>query len=152
MTLFSVAFAGAVSMRKSLVAWLLSSAMVLTPLAAAHAETSVACMYMLMRVYKAELDACHVPLPADRDARYQRIRTSLETFIRTHAKNDPNKIISGIETDNIKRALAGLKSCQSDDFKYARQAMDQITTPDHEKMVQGTLGIARDPMAGDCSS
>jgi hypothetical protein len=30
--------------------------------------------------------------------------------------------------------------------------MDQITTPDHEKMVQGTLSIARDPMLGDCSS
>jgi hypothetical protein len=139
-------------MRKSLIPWLLSSAMVLTPLAAAHGETSVACMYMLMRVYKAELDACHVPLAKDREDRYQRVRVALEKFIRTHAKNDPERIISGIENDNIKRALAGLKSCQSDDFKYARQAMDQITAPDHEKMVQGTLSIARDPMLGDCSS
>ena len=139
-------------MRKTLIAWLVSSAMVATPLAAAHAETSVACMYMLMRVYKAELDVCHVPLAKDREDRYQRIRASLETFIRTHAKNDPNRIIAGIENDNIKRALAGLKSCQSDDFKYARQAMDQITSPDHEKMVQGTLSIVRDPQSGDCSS
>jgi hypothetical protein len=76
----------------------------------------------------------------------------LENFIRTHAKNDPEKIISGIETDNIKRALAGLKSCKSDDFKFAAQAMDQITAPAHEKMVQGTLGVPRDPMTGDCSS
>jgi hypothetical protein len=30
--------------------------------------------------------------------------------------------------------------------------MDQITTPDHEKMIQGTLGLPRDPMVGDCSS
>jgi hypothetical protein len=139
-------------MRKILVSWLLSSAMVLTPLAAAHAETSIACMYMLMRVYKAELETCRVSLPPEREARYQRMRTSLEGFIRTHAKNDPDRIISGIEKNNIKRALAGLKSCQSDDFKFARQAMDQITEPDHEKMVQGTLSIARDPMAGDCSS
>jgi DNA gyrase/topoisomerase IV subunit B len=91
-------------------------------------------------------------LAKDREARYQRLRASLEQFIRTHAKNDPEKIISGIETDNIKRALAGLKSCKSDDFKFATQAMDQITTPDHEKMVQGTLGVPRDPMTGDCSS
>jgi len=107
---------------------------------------------MLMRVYKAELDACRVPLAKDRDARYQRMRAGLEQFIRTNAKVDPNRIISGIENDNIKRALAGLKSCKSDDFKYAVQALDQITTPDHEKMVEGTLSLKRDPMAGDCSS
>jgi hypothetical protein len=76
----------------------------------------------------------------------------MEQFIRAHAKNDPEKILSGIETDNIKRALAGLKSCKSDDFKYAVQAMDKMTTPDNEKMVQGTLGIPRDPQSGDCSS
>ncbi len=138
-------------MRKFLSSCLVS-ALVLTPLAAAHAETSIACMYMLMRVYKAELDACRVPLAKDRDARYQRMRAGLEQFIRTNAKVDPNRIISGIENDNIKRALAGLKSCKSDDFKYAVQALDQITTPDHEKMVEGTLSLKRDPMAGDCSS
>ena len=139
-------------MRKALMPWLLSAAVVLTPVASARAETSIACEYMLMRVYHAELEACRVPLTKDREARYQRLRASLETFIRTHAKNDPEKIISGIETDNIKRALAGLKSCKSDDFKFAAQAMDQITAPAHEKMVQGTLGVPRDPMTGDCSS
>ena len=139
-------------MRKALIPWLLSAAAVLAPVANARAETSIACEYMLMRVYHAELDACRVPLAKDREARYQRLRASLENFIRTHAKNDPDKIISGIETDNIKRALAGLKSCKSDDFKFATQAMDQITTPNHEKMVQGTLGVPRDPMTGDCSS
>jgi hypothetical protein len=139
-------------MRKTLFSWLLSSAMVTTPLAAAHSETSIACMYMLMRVYKAELDACRVPLAKDREDRYQRMRASLETFIRTHAKNDPNRILAGIENDNIKRALAGLKSCRSDDFKYAQQAMDRMTTPENEKSVQGTLSIVRDPQSGDCSS
>jgi hypothetical protein len=139
-------------MRKTLISWLLSSAMVATPLATAHSQTSIACMYMLMRVYKAELDACHVPLAKDREDRYQRMRASLETFIRTHAKNDPNRILAGIENDNIKRALAGLKSCRSDDFKYAQQAMDRMTTPENEKSVQGTLSIVRDPQLGDCSS
>ena len=139
-------------MRKTLFSWLLSSAMVTTPLAAAHSETSIACMYMLMRVYKAELDACRVPLAKDREDRYQRMRASLETFIRTHAKNDPNRILAGIENDNIKRALAGLISCRSDDFKYAQQAMDRMTTPENEKSVQGTLSIVRDPQSGDCSS
>jgi hypothetical protein len=139
-------------MRKASIPWLLSVAVVLAPVASARAQTSIACEYMLMRVYHAELDICRVPLAKDREARYQRLRASLEQFIRTHAKNDPEKIISGIETDNIKRALEGLKSCKSDDFKFAAQAMDQITTPAHEKMVQGTLGVPRDPMSGDCSN
>src|SRR5260370_31171755 len=108
-------------MGKTLIPWLLSAAFVLTPLASARAETSIACEYMLMRVYHAELDVCRVPLAKDKEARYQRLRTSMEQFIRTHAKNDPEKIIAGIETDNIKRALAGLKSCKSDDFKFAVQ-------------------------------
>jgi hypothetical protein len=139
-------------MRKALIPWLLAAAAVVAPVASARAETSIACEYMLMRVYHAELEACRVSLTKDREDRYQRLRASLENFIRTHAKNDPEKIISGIETDNIKRALAGLKSCKSDDFKFAAQAMDQITAPAHEKMVQGTLGVPRDPMTGDCSS
>jgi hypothetical protein len=140
------------NMRKFLVKCLLAPALVLAPIAAAHAETSVACMYMLMRVYKAEMDYCRVPLAKDRADRYERMKTGLEKFIRANAKVDAEKVISGIENDNIKRALAGLKSCQGDDFKYAAQAMDQITTADHEKMIQGTLGFARDPMQGDCSS
>jgi hypothetical protein len=139
-------------MRKFLVQWLLAPALILAPMAAAHAETSIACMYMLMRVYKAEMDYCRVPLAKDRADRYDRLKAGMEKFIRSNAKVDPEKVLSGIENDNIKRALAGLKSCQSDDFKYAIQAMDQITSPDHEKMVQGSLGYARDPMQGDCSS
>ncbi len=139
-------------MRKTLVAWLLSAAMVAVPVASAHAETSVACMYMLMRVYKAEMDYCKVPLAKERDDRYQRMKTGMETFIRSNAKQDPNKILSNIETSNIKRALAGLKTCKSDDFKFAQQAMEKMTTADNEKLVQGTLTIKRDPMTGDCSS
>jgi len=139
-------------MRKFLVRWLLAPALMLTPVAAAHAETSIACMYMLMRVYKVEMDYCRVPLAKDRADRYERMKTGMEKFIRANAKVDPEKVLSGIENDNIKRALASLKSCQSDDFKYALQAMDQITMPDHEKMVQGSLGFARNPMQGDCSS
>jgi hypothetical protein len=138
-------------MRKAL-PFLLAPVLALVPVASAQAETSISCMYMLMRVYKAEMDVCRVALPKDREDRYQRMRAGLEKFIRDNAKVDPERIISGIENNNIKRALAGLKSCQSDDFKYARQAMDQITTPDHEKLVVGTLSIKRDPMSGDCSS
>ena len=139
-------------MRKTVISWLLSTALVVVPVVSAQAETSVACMYMLMRVYHAELDACHVSLSKDRETRYDRMRVDMEKFIHANAKNDPDKIISGIETDNIKRALAGLKSCNSDDFKYAVQALDQITTPDHEKMVEGTLTLPRDPMIGDCGT
>ena len=138
-------------MRKALIG-LLSSALIIGPIAAARAETSVACMYMLMRVYHAELDACRVPLSKDREERYQQMRTGMEKFIHANAKNDPNKIISGIEKDNIPRALAGLKDCRSDDFKYAVQALDQITTPDYLKTVEGTLALPRDPMIGDCGT
>src|SRR5436305_3548191 len=109
------------AMRKALIGGFLSSALVLGSVEAARAETSIACMYMLMRVYHAELDYCRVPLSKDREDRYQRMRAGMEKFIRANAKNDPQKIISGIETDNIKRALAGLKSCNSDDFRYAVQ-------------------------------
>ena len=139
-------------MRNALISGVLASVLVLGTVAAARAETSIACMYMLMRVYHAELDACRVPLSKDREERYERMRTGMEKFIRTNAKNDPNKILSGIENNNIKRALAGLKSCQSDDFRYAVQALDQITTPDHEKMLEGTLTLPRDPMIGDCAT
>ena len=139
-------------MRKSLISWLLSSALVVVPIASAHAATSVACMYMLMRVYKAEMDYCKVPLTKDREDRYQRLKTGLESFIRGNAKQDPDKIFSNIENSNIRRALAGLKSCNSDDFKFAQQAMDKITTPDNEKLVTGSLTIKRDPMTGDCGT
>jgi hypothetical protein len=137
-------------MRKGLIALVVPVLVLSMPLAA-YAQTSVSCMYMLMRVYHAELDACHVPLQVPREQRYQRMKAGLEKFIRANAKQDPNLIINGIQ-DNIKRALAGLKSCDSDDFRAAVQAMDQITTEDHEKMVQGTLSLPRDPQVGDCSS
>src|SRR6266849_1175139 len=137
-------------MRKASIPFLLPAAVLLVSVASAQAQTSIACEYMLMRVYHAELDICRVPLAKDREARYQRLRASLEQFIRTHAKNDPEKILSGIETDNIKRALEGLKSCQSDDFKFAQQAMDRLTSPDNENLLKNTLNVPRDPMQGDC--
>jgi hypothetical protein len=116
---------------------------------AAQAQSSIACMYMLLRVYRAELEYCRVPLPAPREARYQRMRAGLEQFIRSHAKNDPEGMIKGVD-NNVRRAIAGLKSCQSDDFRLAQKAMDQLTEPENEKMVSNTLKIPRDPQAGTC--
>jgi hypothetical protein len=116
---------------------------------AADAQSSVSCMYMLLRVYKAELDYCRVPLPAQREGRYQRMRAGLEKFIRENGKNDPEGLIKGID-NNIRRALAGLKSCQSEDFRLAQKAMDQLTEPENEKMVAQTLKIPRDPQEGTC--
>jgi hypothetical protein len=116
---------------------------------AAQAQSSISCMYMLLRVYKAELDYCRVPLPAQREARYQRMRSGMEQFIRQHAKNDPEAMIKGIDS-NIQRAIAGLKSCQSDDFRLAQKAMDQLTEPENETMVTNTLKIPRDPQQGTC--
>ena len=116
---------------------------------AAEAQSSISCMYMLLRVYRAELAYCRVPLPAPREARYQRMKTGLEQFIRQNAKNDPEAMIKGVDT-NIQRAIAGLKSCQSDDFRPAQKAMDQLTEPEQETMVTNTLKIPRDPQQGSC--
>jgi hypothetical protein len=116
---------------------------------AAEAQSSISCMYMLLRVYRAELTYCRVPLPAQREARYQRMKTGLEQFIRQHAKNDPEALIKGVD-NNIQRAISGLKSCQSDDFRLAQKAMDQLTEPEQETMVTNTLKIPRDPQQGSC--
>ena len=116
---------------------------------AAEAQSSISCMYMLMRVYRAELAYCRVPLPAQREARYQRMKTGLEQFIRQHAKNDPEAMIKGVD-NNIQRAISGLKSCQSDDFRLAQKAMDQLTEPEQETMVTNTLKIPREPQQGSC--
>jgi len=115
----------------------------------AQAQSSVSCMYMLLRVYHAEMDYCRVALPKDREDRYLRIRASLEQFIRENGKNNPEALITGIDS-NIKRALAGLKSCRSDDFSLARQAMDELTTPENETLVRETVKIPRDPQRGSC--
>lgn len=116
---------------------------------AAEAQSSISCMYMLLRVYRAELQYCRVPLPAQREARYQRMRAGLEQFIRANGKNDPEALIKGVDS-NVQRAIAGLKSCQSEDFRLAQQAMDQLTEPENEKMVANTLKIPRDPQLGSC--
>ena len=133
-------------MKRALIAGFLAA---LVGVTAAQAQSSVACMYMLLRVYKAELDYCRVPLPAQREARYQRMKAGMEQFIRANAKNDPEAMIKGVD-NNIRRALAGLKSCQSEDFRLAQKAMDQLTEPENEQMVQGTLKIPRDPQQGTC--
>src|SRR5262245_32706250 len=134
-------------MRKALVAGVASVA--LLSATAAQAQSSIACMYMLLRVYRAELQYCRVPLPDQRAARYERMKAGMEQFIRAHAKNDPEAMIKGIDS-NIQRALAGLKSCQSDDFRLAQKAMDQLTEPENETMVTNTLKIPRDPQQGTC--
>lgn len=117
----------------------------------AEAQTSIACEYMLLRVYHAEMDHCRVALPKEREDRYQRMRAAMEKFIRANAKNDPEKMIAGI-ADNEKRAIAGFSSCQSDDFKLARQAIDQLTDFSNEKTVTETLKVPRDPQRGSCGS
>ena len=115
----------------------------------ASAQTSVACEYMLLRVYHAEMDHCRVALPKEREDRYQRMRAAMEKFIRANAKRDPEAMIAGI-ANNEKRAIAGLSSCQSEDFKLARQAIDQLTDFSNERTVTETLKVPRDPQRGTC--
>ena len=134
-------------MRKAL----LALPILLVASSAAQAQSSISCMYMLLRVYHAELDYCKVALPKAREDRYSRMKSGMETFIHANAKVNADKLISGID-DNIKRALSGLKSCNSDDFKLAGQAMDQLTEPENEKNVLESLKYPRDPQAGSCGS
>jgi len=115
----------------------------------ASAQTSIACEYMLLRVYHAELDHCRVALPKEREDRYQRMRAAMETFIRANAKGNPEAMIAGI-ANNEKRAIEGLSSCQSEDFKLARQAIDQLTDFSNERQVTETLKVPRDPQRGTC--
>ena len=133
-------------MKRALIAGFVAALLGVT---GAEAQSSISCMYMLLRVYKAELDYCRVPLPPQREARYQRMKAGMEQFIRANAKNDPEAMIKGID-NNIRRAIAGLKSCQSEDFRLAQQAMDQLTEPENEQMVSSTLKIPRDPQQGTC--
>ena len=134
-------------MKKALVPGLL--VLLLLASSMAQAQTSVACEYMLLRVYHAEMDHCRVALPKEREDRYQRMRAAMEKFIRANAKRDPEAMIAGI-ANNEKRAIAGLSSCQSDDFKLARQAIDQLTDFSNERQVTETLKIPRDPQRGSC--
>src|SRR5262245_8975746 len=134
-------------MKKALVAGVASLA--LLSATAAQAQTSIACMSMLLSVYRDELKYCRVTVPAQREARYDRMKARMEQFIRANAKNDPEAMIKGIDS-NIQRALAGLKSCQSEDFRLAQKAIDQLTEPENETMVTNTLKIARDPQQGTC--
>ena len=136
-------------MKRALIPGLIVAFLALPSLASA--QTSIACEYMLLRVYHAEMDHCRVSLPKEREDRYLRMRAAMEKFIRANAKNDAEKMIAGI-ADNEKRAIAGLSSCQSDDFKLARQAIDQLTDFSNEKTVTETLKVPRDPQRGSCGS
>jgi hypothetical protein len=136
-------------MKKMIAPWLAAAALFVP--AVANAQSSISCMYMLLRVYHAEMDYCKVALPNDREARYSRMRTGMEAFIRANAKVDPEKLIEGI-AQNEKRAIAALTSCRSDDFKLARQAIDQLTDLTQERMMIETMKIPRDPQSGSCGN
>lgn len=125
------------------------SGLLLVPVAV-RAETSVSCVYLLMNVYHAEMDACHVMLPADKSGRYVRLKTELEHFILANAKNDPKKIFFSVDS-STKRGLAGLKSCQSEDFAAARQGLGKLLTPESENYVSAMLSSRHDPQDGTCS-
>jgi hypothetical protein len=136
-------------MKKALIPIIAALALTAVPQLAAAQNGSIACMYMLLRVYHKEMEYCRVRLPADREQRYSRMRANFEKYIRANAKGDAELMISGIDASE-KRALAGLKSCQSDDFKLAQQALDQLLTPANENVVNQNLKIPGNPQAGSC--
>jgi hypothetical protein len=135
-------------MKKALVP-LLAFLLVVPQVAAA--QSSIACLYMLLRVYHKETEHCGVKLSRDYENRYLRFRANMEKYIRANAKGDAEAMIAGI-AKNEERALAGLKSCNSDDFKLAQQALDNLLAPSNEHIVVENLKIARDPQAGTCGS
>jgi len=105
-------------MKKALTAVLVSISLLAG--SAARAESSIACMYMLLRVLpcRARLlprRAC----PKTRKTANQRLRASMEQFIRANAKNGSEAMIGGIDRQHQTRDY-GLEILQSDDFKLAR--------------------------------
>ena len=136
-------------MKKRLISAIAAGALCLAPEIAAAQNSSIACMYMLLRVYKKELEHCKVTLPRVQEQRYSRMRANLEKFIRANAKGDPEKMIAGIARSE-ERAIAGLSSCNSEDFKLARLSMDQLLTSDNEHVVNQNLKIPGNPQAGPC--
>ena len=136
-------------MKKALIPVLAALALTAAPEVAQAQNSSIACMYMLLRVYHKELEYCRVELPRVQEQRYSRMRANFEKFIRANAKGDAEKMIAGIEGSE-KRAIAGMGSCKSDNFDLARKALDQLLTGDNEALVNQHLKTPRDPQAGPC--
>ena len=136
-------------MKKALLPFIAALALSLVPQVAMAQNSSVACMYMLLRVYHKELEYCRVTLPRAMEQRYVRMRANFERFIRANAKGDPEKMISGIESSE-KRAIAGMGSCRSENFDLARKALDQLLTGDNEALVNQHLRTPRNPQEGPC--
>jgi len=90
---------------------------------------------MLMRVYRRELiSAASGGMDRKRTISACAPHWSNSPDTQERSREDP----CGIETDNIKRAWQGLKSCKST-ISNSRPSDGSITTPANEKMVQGTL-------------
>ena len=133
---------------RSAIAYCLTVLLILAPIPSQAA--SVACMYLLMRVYHAELEHCGVALPRDQENRFQRLNAAMQKYIRDNARNDPEKMFASVE-EKVKIAIKTLPSCRSNDFDLARKAIDDMTAPTNEASIRDRLKYPGDPQVGGCS-
>lgn len=135
-------------MRKP-VSLLAAAAIVMASAVPARAENSVACLYLLMRIYHAQMDACKTPLDGASEAGYKRVRGQFETFIAQNAKQDPKAIIANVDATAQKSAATA--KCKSMEFAQVKEAMKSFTSPFGETQLRENLKRKRDPQAGSCA-
>jgi hypothetical protein len=134
-------------MRKT-VAAILIPGFLAASMGAAHAENSVSCVYMILRIYHAQMEACRVPLKATNEAGYQRVNTMLQTFIRENAKQNPDAILASVE-NKVKLAVKN-PGCKAPEFPQVVSAMESFTSSFGESELRENLKRKRDPQAGTC--
>lgn len=113
----------------------------------AQAQNSVSCVYLILRIYHAQMEACRQPLDTLHEKGYQRVRAMLEKFIHENAKSNPQGIIANVDA---KVKTAPRPTCNSMEFARVKDAMESFTSPFGETQLRENLKIKRDPQAGAC--
>ena len=114
----------------------------------ARAENSVACSYMLMRIYHEHMKVCGTPLPRANETRFLWMKGQFEKFIYDNAVASPEKIIANVD----KKVTESLKNvqCNSMDFARAKSTMESYTSSARAQEFKDSLSYPRNPLAGTC--
>jgi hypothetical protein len=115
----------------------------------ARAENSIACTYLLMRIYHEHMKACGTPLPAANEARYVWMKGQLEKFIRDNAPVSPEKVIANVD-EKVQKSLENIV-CNSMDFARAKSSMETYTSSFRGEEFKESIAVPRNPMVGSCA-
>jgi hypothetical protein len=132
---------------RKLSAALLVPAMLAVSAVPARAENSVSCVYLVLRLYHAQMQACRQPLKPPNERGYVRIRAMMEKFIRENAKANPDGILASVEA---KAKAVPRSTCKGPEFAQVKSAMESFTSPYGETQLRENLKRKRDPQAGTC--